>query len=118
MVRPTTTEAQVPSQSPEERLLIRSEATGLHRGGIGISSQRPCRGASNPRIDQWPALLEESDVQFLILDTVHDADLLELFQARPGWAIDSRDGQSVLLVRTDVKPTAERSRSRRWEDVR
>jgi hypothetical protein len=50
-------------------------------------------------------LLEEFDVQFLILDADHDAELLELCQARPEWAIDSQDGQSMLLVRRDIKPT-------------
>jgi hypothetical protein len=67
-----------------------------------------------PRIGEWLVLLEEFDVQFLMLDTDHDAELLELFQAHPAWAIDSQDDQSVLLVRTDVRPSALISISRRY----
>jgi hypothetical protein len=37
-----------------------------------------------------------------MVDVERDSELLTLFQAHPGWAIDSRDDQSVLLVRVDV----------------
>jgi hypothetical protein len=112
MVRATTTEGQVHSQSYEGRLLCESEYRRLRSGCTKISTQRPARQASNPRVDQWPALLEEFDVQFLILDTDHDAELLELFQDHPGWAIDSQDDQSVLLLRRDVRPTVVPSKNR------
>jgi len=105
MVRPTTTDGQVRSESPEELSLCRSEYKGLHSGGSKTSAQRPGKHTSNPRVNQWPPLLEEFDVQFLMLDTDRDAELLKLFQAHPGWAIDSQDDQSVLLVRRDVRPT-------------
>jgi hypothetical protein len=55
-------------------------------------------------MERWPGLLQEFDVQFLVLDRDHDAELLGLFEAHPSWAIDSQDDQSVLLVRTDVGP--------------
>jgi hypothetical protein len=58
--------------------------------------------ASGPRAEQWPGLLDELDVRFLVLDAKRDAGLFELFQVHPGWAIDFQDDQSVLLVRTDA----------------
>jgi hypothetical protein len=68
--------------------------------------------ALGPRAEQWPGVLDEYDVRFLVLDSDRDAELLELFQAHPGWVIDSQDDQAVLLVRTDVRPGAASSRSR------
>jgi hypothetical protein len=112
MVRATTTEGQVQSQSYEGRLLCGGEYSRLRSGCTKTSTQRPASQASDPRVDQWPALLEEFHVQFLILDTDHDAELLELFQARPGWAIGSQDDQSVVLVRRDVRPTVVPSKNR------
>lgn len=67
----------------------------------------------HPRAEQWPVLLEEFDVHFLMLDTERDSELLTLFQAHPAWVIDSQDDQSVLLVRTDVGSSAASSTSRR-----
>lgn len=65
--------------------------------------------ALGPRPEQWPELLDELDVRFLVLNANRDAGLLELFQAHPGWAIDFQDDQSVLLVRTDAEVSAARS---------
>jgi hypothetical protein len=112
MVRPTTTDGQIRSESHEERSLCTSEYKGLHSGGSKTSPRRLGKHTSNPRANQWPALLEELDVQFLMLDTDHDAELLELFQAHPGWAIDSQDDQSMLLVRRDFRPTVVPSKNR------
>jgi hypothetical protein len=69
----------------------------------------PDHQASGPRPEQWPGLLDELDVRFLVLDANRDAGLLELFQAHPGWAIDFQDDQSVLLVRTNSEVSAARS---------
>jgi hypothetical protein len=63
-------------------------------------------------MEGWPGWLEEFDVQFLMLGTDHDAELLEILRPDPRWSIDSQDEQSVLLVRTDVRPSALSSRSR------
>jgi len=102
MTRSTTIDGHIRSQSHKERSLCRSENTKLHRGSSETHFVRTGRHASNPRVDQWPALLEEFDVQFLILNTDRDAELLELFTARPGWAIESQDDQSTLLARRDA----------------
>jgi hypothetical protein len=59
-----------------------------------------------PRAEQWPDLLDELNVRFLVLDANRDAGLLQLFQAHPGWAIDLQDDRSVLLVRSDAHVSA------------
>jgi hypothetical protein len=60
----------------------------------------------SPRAEQWPDLLDELNVRFLVLDANRDAGLLQLFQAHPGWAIDLQDDRSVLLVRSDAHVSA------------
>lgn len=62
------------------------------------SKQTGARGTdSSP---DWSAVLESHTVQFLILDTDRDRDLYEMVRSQPGWRIDFRDGQSILLART------------------
>jgi hypothetical protein len=106
MVRRRATDGQMGSQSHQERSFC-GRANSSLPGSNNLMSSRPLdRQACSPSIGRWPGLLEEFDVQFLMLDKHHDAELLGLLQAHPSWAIDSQDDQSVLLVRTDVGPSA------------
>ena len=50
----------------------------------------------------WVGALDEYGVQFLILDTHSDGDLLNLFRSQPGWNIDFEDGEAVIFARTDI----------------
>jgi hypothetical protein len=45
-------------------------------------------------------MFDEQRVEYLILSTEHDADLLEHFQSSPGWKLDFEDRGSVLLKRS------------------
>ncbi|MBC8449504.1 MAG: hypothetical protein H8D78_17290 [Chloroflexi bacterium] len=54
----------------------------------------------------WPEVLHEYGVQFLILDRRHDSDLLGLFQTQPGWTVDFEDEEAVIFARaTPAQPT-------------
>jgi hypothetical protein len=106
MVRHTVTDGQIGSPSHEEQPRSTSEDPGLPGGDSKPLSQRTAGHSHNQTVEQWPVLLEEFDVQFLMLDTERDSELFELLQEHPAWSIDSQDSQSVLLVRTDVGPCA------------
>jgi hypothetical protein len=62
------------------------------------------RGEAPPqakdRLDQWLAALEAYDVQYVILDTERDGELLRTVQSNPGWIIDFQEGNSMLFART------------------
>ena len=52
--------------------------------------------------EDWPAVLDEYGVQFLILDRHDDSDLLKLFQSQPGWAVDFEDEEAIIFARADT----------------
>jgi hypothetical protein len=52
------------------------------------------------RHENWLALLDALDVQFLVLDVQRDGKLLKLVRSNPKWMVDCTDGQSVLFTRT------------------
>jgi hypothetical protein len=112
MVRHSATDGQAGSQSPEERSRSISADPALLSGGNQPFPRRTAAPSRHPTAEQWPALLDDFKVDFLMLDAERDSELLGLFQAHPGWAIDSQDDQSVLLVRTDVVFGAAASGSR------
>jgi hypothetical protein len=49
--------------------------------------------------EDWPALFDAHDVQFLVLDIEQDGDLARCFRSHPGWRVDFADAQSMLLAR-------------------
>ena len=51
--------------------------------------------------ENWPGMFDEYGVQFLILDRHEDGDLLNLFQAQPGWVVDFEDERAVIFARVD-----------------
>ncbi len=51
--------------------------------------------------ENWPGVFDEYGVQFLILDRHEDGDLLNLFQAQPGWVVDFEDERAVIFARAD-----------------
>lgn len=51
--------------------------------------------------ENWPGVFDEYGVQFLILDRHEDGDLLNLFQAEPGWVVDFEDERAVIFARAD-----------------
>ncbi len=52
--------------------------------------------------ENWPVMLDEYGVQFLVLHRHDDSDLLSLFRAQPGWAVDFEDGEAVIFARAGV----------------
>jgi hypothetical protein len=48
---------------------------------------------------EWISVLDELDVQFLILDTRRDSELLRLVRLEAGWTVDFEDGDRVLFAR-------------------
>jgi hypothetical protein len=102
MVRHAATDEQAGSQSNEGRSRSMSEDPAPPSGGKHPLSRQTPGPSRHPALEQWPALLDDFKVDFLMVDAERDSELLTLFQAHPGWAIDSQDDQSVLLVRVDV----------------
>jgi len=52
--------------------------------------------------EDWPAVLDEYGVQFLVLGRHDDSDLLELFQSQPGWTVDFEDEEAIIFARADT----------------
>jgi hypothetical protein len=52
--------------------------------------------------EDWPAVLDEYDVQFLVLDRHGDSDLLKLFRSQRGWAVDFEDEEAIIFARADT----------------
>ena len=52
--------------------------------------------------EDWPAVLDEYGVQFLMLDRRDDSDLLKLFRLQPGWAVDFEDEEAIIFARADT----------------
>ena len=52
--------------------------------------------------EDWPAVLDEYSVQFLVLGRHDDSDLLKLFQSQPGWAVDFEDEEAIIFARADT----------------
>lgn len=50
----------------------------------------------------WPAVLDEYGVQFLVLGRHDDSDLLKLFRLQPGWAVDFEDEEAIIFARADI----------------
>ena len=51
-------------------------------------------------LDHWQADLDMYGVQYLILDTEHDHELLRMVQCNPRWTVDFQEGNSMLFART------------------
>jgi hypothetical protein len=51
------------------------------------------------RYENWLAILDTYGVQFLILDTRRDDDLLRSVRLHPDWTVDFQDGESILFAR-------------------
>ena len=47
----------------------------------------------------WPGMLDDYGVQFLILDRRADRDLLEFFRMQPRWGVDFEDEEAVIFTR-------------------
>ena len=56
--------------------------------------------------DHWLAALDVYGVQYLILDTERDRDLLHLVQFNPRWTVDFQEGNSMLFVQTQAHISA------------
>ena len=52
--------------------------------------------------EDWPAVLDEYGVQFLVLGRHDDSDLLKLFRSQPGWTVDFEDGEAIIFARADI----------------
>ena len=67
--------------------------------------------------EDWLGVFDEHGVQFIALDVQSDGDLVELFRAQPGWAVDFEDEEAVLFARADIA-RGYNSRARTHDDVR
>ena len=52
------------------------------------------------RYQRWLSVLDRYGVQFLVLDTRRDAELLQVARLHPEWTVDFEDKDAVLLTRT------------------
>lgn len=52
--------------------------------------------------EDWPGVLDAYGVQFLVLDTSSDGELLKIFKAQPGWRIYDQDEATVIFARSEV----------------
>jgi len=52
--------------------------------------------------EAWLADLDAQGVEFLLLDAEKDGNLLRDVDGHPGWRVELRDGESVLLCRTQA----------------
>jgi hypothetical protein len=51
---------------------------------------------------RWLRRLEQSDVQYLVLDPDEDQVVVQLLETRPEWTLDFWEGEGLLFVRSDV----------------
>jgi hypothetical protein len=51
---------------------------------------------------RWLRRLEQSDVQYLLLDPDEDQIVVQLLETRPEWTLDFWDREGLLFVRSDV----------------
>jgi hypothetical protein len=58
------------------------------------------------RYEQWLSTFDKLDVQFLVLDRRHDAELLQVARLHPEWTVDFEDRDAVLLTRTGTLENA------------
>ncbi len=65
-----------------------------------VRAQTPTQ--AEDRLERWLATLDAYGVQYLILDTQRDRELLQLVQSDPKWIIDFQDGDSILFARTQA----------------
>ncbi len=56
--------------------------------------------------EDWPEVLDEYGVQFLVLGRHDDRDLLKLFRSQPGWAVDFEDKEAIIFARTEMAQIA------------
>ena len=56
---------------------------------------------------RWLATLDALSVQFLVLDTRRDRELLAAARSHPAWAVDFEDEEAVLFTHVVAKyPTS------------
>jgi len=58
--------------------------------------------AERQSAEDWPQVLDEYGVQFLVLNRHDDGDLLKIFRSQPGWTVDFEDEEAVIFVRADI----------------
>jgi hypothetical protein len=63
-----------------------------------VRAQAPTQ--AKDRLDRWLATLDAYGVQYLILDTKRDHELVRLVQSNPEWTIDFQEADSILFART------------------
>lgn len=52
------------------------------------------------RWDHWLATFDAHDVQYVLLDTQRDRELLRTVQSSPRWSVDFQEGALILFART------------------
>ena len=58
-------------------------------------TQQPSNGG-------WQRMFVRYDIQFLVLDILSDSTMVQLFQSQPGWAVDYKDEEAVIFVRSEI----------------
>jgi hypothetical protein len=46
----------------------------------------------------WLQMLDEENVQFIVLDSQTDADLVETIRSQPEWTVDFEDAELVIFT--------------------
>jgi hypothetical protein len=49
--------------------------------------------------ENWLEVFDAYGVQFLVLGSQADSDLVDLFRSRPDWKVDFEDGEAIIFAR-------------------
>jgi hypothetical protein len=58
-------------------------------------------GAQSSISRHWLDVLEANNVNFMVLDPVHDIYLIEQLQSHPGWMVEFASEEAVFFVRDE-----------------
>jgi hypothetical protein len=49
--------------------------------------------------ENWLDVFDEYGVQFLVLGSQEDGDMVDLFRSQPDWRVDFEDGEAIIFAR-------------------
>ena len=57
---------------------------------------------TNTAVEEWLDQLDDSGVEFVILDLDDDCDLVEVLRIQASWIVDFEDGEAVIFARATL----------------
>jgi hypothetical protein len=67
-----------------------------------MNTQTHTTGAQTMINPRWLDVLDENNVNFMVLDPMHDRKLIEQLQSRPDWIIESATEEAIFFVREEL----------------